>query len=79
MKSQMSKQYQTTIPSVIRKRLGVKPGTKLNWDIVKDSIGVEYASVTPETKNTLKTLKGISESLYKENKNYLEAERNSWN
>jgi len=78
MRSQMSKQYQTTIPSKIRKQLGVNPGNRLNWDIVKDELGVEYATVIPETKNTLKPLKGVFEEMYKNNKDYLKKERESW-
>lgn len=79
MKSQMSKQYQTTIPSRIRKQLGVKPGNRITWGIVKDALGVESAILTPETGNTLKSLKGISEKMYKSNNGYLENERSSWN
>jgi len=79
MKSQMSKQYQTTIPSKIRKQLGVKPGNRLAWGVVKDAFGVEYATLTPETNATLKSLKGVSEKMYKSSKGYLGSERNSWN
>ena len=78
MQSQMSKQYQTTIPSGVRKKLGVKPGNQLNWKVSKNSLGIQYATVTPETENNLSSLKGIAKGLYKDNKDYLDKERNSW-
>jgi len=74
----MSKQYQTTIPSEIRKKLGVKPGNQLNWEISKNKLGMQYATITPETKNNLASLKGVAKDLYKNNKDYLNKERNSW-
>jgi len=75
----MSNQYQTTIPSAIRKKLGIKPGNQLNWKVSKNKLGVSYAIVIPETSDNLKSLKGIAKKMYKENKEYLEKERKSWN
>ena len=78
MESLMSKQYQTTIPSEVRKKLGIKPGNQLNWKVTKNKLGVEYAIVTPETKSNLASLKGIAKKMYEKNKDYLNKERSSW-
>jgi len=75
----MSKQYQTTIPSKVRNQLGIKAGNKLNWKVSKNKLGIEYAIITPETNHNLESLKGIAKKLYKNNKDYLDSERNSWN
>jgi len=74
----MSKQYQTTIPSAVRKKLQINPGTKLNWKISKNKLGIDYAVITPETQSNLKSLKGIAKDMYKKNKDYLKTERDSW-
>lgn len=74
----MSKQYQTTIPSEVRKKLGIKPGNQLNWRIAKNKLGLEYAVIMPETKNNLASLKGVAKDMYKKNTKYLKNERESW-
>lgn len=82
MESQMSKQYQTTIPSNIRKRLNIKPGSQLNWRVSKNRLGVEYAIVIPETKENILTLKGVGKDMYKKvggAKKYIKGEKESWN
>ena len=79
MQSQMSKQYQTTVPSKVRKELGVKPGNQLNWKVSTNKIGIKYAVIVPETDNNFLTLQGVAKDMYENNKNYLKDERNSWN
>lgn len=79
MKSQMSSQYQTTVPAEVRESLKIKPGNKLNWSIAKDSSGLDYIVVIPQTKNNISALKGVAKGLYKDKKNYLDKERLSWN
>lgn len=78
----MSKQYQTTIPSNIRKQLNIKPGSQLNWKVSKNKLGVSYAIVVPETKENITLLKGIAKNMYKQvggAKKYIKNQKDSWN
>lgn len=75
----VSTKYQVVIPKAIRRKIGLKPGHKLNVHITGNQITL---SPTPLPKNLkwpddyLRLLKGLWKP--GEAEKYLEEERNSW-
>lgn len=51
--SRVTIKYQTTIPRKIRKHLGVKPGEKVEWHVVREMVVVD---VPRKIKNPVKFL-----------------------
>lgn len=79
--STVSIQGQTTIPASIRNELGLEPGHRMLWETAQDQLGVPYIRIIPASITTLKSLRGIGKTLYKKygsGKQYLDAERASW-
>ncbi len=69
--TKVSSGSQVTIPSDVRKALGLKPGDKLLL-VVRDN----HLIVMPKPKSFAKSLRGIARGLYPED--YLQKERDSW-
>ena len=71
--------YQVVIPKEARKKIHLKPGQKMNVEVVGEKVILSKAKAKKEWKwpdDYIKNLKGI----WKEDEidDYLEKERNSW-
>ena len=79
--SKVSPQGQTSVPAFIRKQLAIKSGDELRWDIEERVQGSLQIIITVPTVKTIKSLRGIAGSLYKQyggGAKYLSSERNAW-
>lgn len=71
--------YQVVIPKAARKKIKIKPGQRMNVDVVGEKVVLSKASTKKEWKwpdDYLKNLKDPWEG--EDRKKYLEEERNSW-
>lgn len=79
--SKVSPQGQTSIPAKIRRKLEIKPGDNLRWEVLHDELGVYKIIVSVPTKASIRSLRGVAGDLYRKyggGSKYLESERRTW-
>lgn len=73
----LSSQGQVVIPSKARKKLGLKPGSKLVMS-VKTKGSVPKAILEPEPESWVSHVIGLGKGIWGKGEAYIEKERKSW-
>lgn len=77
----ISSQGQTSVPTEVRKLLGVEPGAELVWQVESDNLSKVKVVVTTANKESILSLRGVADKAYEEyggGDSYLKKERKSW-
>ncbi|MBI4038928.1 AbrB/MazE/SpoVT family DNA-binding domain-containing protein [Candidatus Daviesbacteria bacterium] len=76
MQTTVSTKYQVVIPKEARKKIKIKPGQKMDVEVVENRVTFSPARVAKPMEYYYKKLGGIWEGV--DIDKYLEEERNSW-
>ncbi len=75
----VSSQGQVVIPSSARKKLGLKPGSKLIMSVEEKGI-IPKAILEPQPDSWVKKIKGLGRGIWGDDANeYINKQRNEWN
>ena len=73
----LSSQGQVVIPSNARKKLGLKPGSKLLMSVESKGIAPK-AILEPQPESWVKKVTGLGRGIWGKGEDYIDKERNEW-
>lgn len=73
----LSSQGQVVIPSRVRKKLGLKPGSKLLMAVENKGI-TPKAILEPQPESWVKKVTGLGRGVWGNGEKYVDQERNKW-
>lgn len=74
----LSSQNQVVIPTIIRKMLEIKPGSKLLITIPASDSGVPVATIIPQPDSWVNLVSGLGKDIWGKGEKYVQKERDGW-
>lgn len=74
----LSSQNQVVIPTLIRKTLEIKPGSKLLITVPAKKNGMSVAIIIPQPDSWVNLVSGLGKNIWGKGEKYIQKERSRW-